>query len=240
MSEHLSQTQLAGYCGRTLDTDELLAVDRHLAWCDVCHERLTGILPDGAQRVARASLPPVERAFHLDYVQHLEPYVDGTADDIDREIVDSHVAECSRCAVDLKDLLAFKQQPVAALTGDAGDTWWRWRQWVPQWPSVSNPALAVGAVVAVFTVVMAVLWWTSGSRPVQHVGTGSPQPGASVAAPSASLTPPTQNNSPTQSRDNEANPLTRGEPLIALNDAGGQVVLNQRGELEGLNDLPPD
>ena len=53
MSEHLSQSQLAGYSGRTLDPDELLAVDGHLASCDVCHKRLTGILP-GVAKLASA------------------------------------------------------------------------------------------------------------------------------------------------------------------------------------------
>ena len=95
MSEHLSQTQLAGYSARTLEPDELLAVDRHLASCDVCHQRLFRSLP-GAAKVAVS--PSFEAPFHLDYAQHLEPYVDGKANDIDREIVDSHVALCSKCA----------------------------------------------------------------------------------------------------------------------------------------------
>ena len=119
MSEHLSQTQLTGYSGRTLPPQELLAVDNHLASCDVCHERLTRILPAIAKLAISQSFESGEGLFHLDYEQHLEPYVEGKADDIDREIVDSHVALCSKCATDLKDLLAFKQQPVPALTDGA-------------------------------------------------------------------------------------------------------------------------
>jgi len=108
--EHLSEMQLTRYIERSLDPQELLAVDRHLASCDLCHERLTGI-PPGASILFESDDEP----FHLDYEQHLEPYVDGTANDIDREIVDSHVAICSKCATDLEELLAFKQQPVAAI-----------------------------------------------------------------------------------------------------------------------------
>src|SRR5678815_753437 len=95
-SEHLSQSQLAVYSGRTLDPHELLAVDGHLASCDECHKRLTGILPGVAKLALSPSLQSDERPFHLDYDQYLEPYVEGNANDIDREIVDSHVAQCSK------------------------------------------------------------------------------------------------------------------------------------------------
>ena len=226
MSEHLSQTQLTGYSGRTLPPQELLAADNHLASCDVCHERLTRILPRTAKfAMSETGVEP----FHLDYEQHLEPYVDGKADDIDREIVDSHVALCSKCATDLRDLVAFKQQPAAAITGAAGvpSSWWK--RWVPQWPSLPSPALATAAVIAVFVLAMAVLFWTTkpASQRVEHVQTGSP-----VSEPSPAST---EHTTETDSATNE-----REEPLIALNDAGGQVIVNQRGELEGLHDLPQD
>lgn len=248
MSEHLSQIQIAGYSGRTLDTDELLAVDRHLASCDVCHQRLTRSLP----RTAKLS-PAVEigeATFHLDYDQHLQAYVDGKADDIDREIVDSHVALCSKCADDLKDLLAFKQQPVAASTGTARTTS-RWKQWLPQWPFVPNPALATAVVIAVFVLAMAALLWATypTSQRVEHAEAGPP------ASDKPSPVPEREQPSPaptahTVQKISPANQLPeiraalptppRGESLIVLNDAGGQVIVNPRGRLEGLPDLPPD
>lgn len=248
MSEHLSQIQIAGYSGRTLDTDELLAVDRHLASCDVCHQRLTRSLP----RTAKLS-PAVEigeATFHLDYDQHLQAYVDGKADDIDREIVDSHVALCSKCADDLKDLLAFKQQPVAASTGTARTTS-RWKQWLPQWSFVPNPALATAVVIAVFVLAMAALLWATypTSQRVEHAEAGPP------ASDKPSPVPEREQPSPaptahTVQKISPANQLPeiraalptppRGESLIVLNDAGGQVIVNPRGRLEGLPDLPPD
>src|ERR1043165_2616924 len=147
MSEHLSQTQLAGYSGRTLYPDELLAVDSHLASCDECHERLTRIMPG-------TSVDSGEEPFHLDYDEHLHPYVDGTANEIDREIVDSHVAQCSRCADELRDLLAFREQAVAAVTSTSS----RWLP--PQRRLLPIPALAAAVVIAVFVLTMAVIWWT--------------------------------------------------------------------------------
>jgi hypothetical protein len=229
MSEHLSQAQLAGYRGRTLYPDELLAADRHLASCDECHERLTRILPAvGKLDESR------EGPFHLDYDQHLEPYVDGRANDIDREIVDSHVAVCSECAADLKDLLAFKQPPVAVVPTSS-----RWKQWWPQWRLLPNPALATAVVIAVFIVAMAVLLWATypTSRRNERVGTGSPEPDKkALEQPSPPLADhATRTNSPAT----QPTPA-REEPLIVLNDAGGQVIVNQRGRLEGLDELPPD
>jgi hypothetical protein len=225
MSEHLSQAQLAGYRGRTLNPDELLTVDRHLASCDECHERLTRI-PAG---VAKPTQPfaSEEGSFHLDYEQHLEPYVDGKANDIDREIVDSHVALCSECAGELRDLLAFKQQPVAVA---------RTPSWWPQWRWLPNPALATAVVIAVFILAMAVLLWTRypTSRRVEQAGIGSPEPDKQ---------PPEIKPSPAPAEHTtQKNPSTppREEPLIVLNDAGGQVILNQHGRLEGLQELPPD
>jgi len=46
------------------------------------------------------------RDHHLAY-ETLEQMVDGTADDVTREIVASHVGMCANCAADLRDLTAF-------------------------------------------------------------------------------------------------------------------------------------
>ena len=176
MSEHLSQTQLTAYSGRTLPPQELLAVDNHLASCDVCHQRLTRILPADAKIPGSQSFESGEGPFHLNYEQHLEPYVDGKANEIDREIVDSHVALCSKCANDLRDLLAFK---AAARCCDhcrfprhiiAVETM------VAPMAALPNPALATAAVIAVFILAMAVLLWTTNptSRRVEQAETGSP------------------------------------------------------------------
>lgn len=247
MSEHLSQSQLAGYSGRTLDSDELLAVDGHLASCDVCHKRLTGILPGVVKLVLSPSFQSGERPFHLDYDQYLEPYVDGKANDIDREIVDSHAAQCSQCADDLRDLLAFKQQPAVAKTGDDAITSSRWKQWLPQWPLLSNPALTTAVVIAVFILGMAVLVWTTyrASRRVERAATGSSESQKQRQAVEKEPPPPasTEHTTPEKSLSNQSQvlpTLPREEPLITLNDAGGQILVNERGQLEGLDDLPPD
>jgi hypothetical protein len=175
-----------------------------------------------------------EGPFHLDYEQHLEPYVDGKANDIDREIVDSHIALCSRCADELRDLFAFKQQP---LTSEAPVTSPRWKQWLSRWPLLSNPASATAVVIGVLILAMAILLWTTyrASRRVEHASTGSPESDRHVEKEQPSPAPTGHTT-----RENSPSNLPREEPLITLHDAGGQILVNQRGQLEGLDELPPE
>ena len=172
-----------------------------------------------------------EGPFHLDYEQHLEPYVDGKADDIDREIVDSHVALCSTCAAELKDLQEFKQQPVAAITAEDRSSS-RWKQWVPEWSLLSRPAWAAAGVVAAFILATAVFMWTR-TRPAEQTRIIRPIPEGKKELPSPA---PTQEKAPSP----HPSMSPREEPLLVLNDAGGQVTVNKSGRLEGLQELPPD
>lgn len=249
MSEHLSQTQLAAYNGRTLYPDELLAVDSHLASCDECHERLTRMAPAVGRFTVSRAADAAEGPFHLDYEQHLEPYVDGTANDIDREIVDSHVALCSACAAELKDLLEFKQQPGAA-TGDTRTTSRR-KRWFPQWSFLPSPAWAMAAVIGVFALITAIILWTmySTSRRVEQATNlpstpDQPAQGPENAQPSPEAAGSTgQTNPPSTTTDDYGTTVPappNEQPLAVVYDANGQLVLTQRGRLEGLEDLPPD
>ena len=250
MSQHLSQTQLAAYNDRTLYPDELLTVDSHLASCDECHERLTRMVPAVGRPTVSPAFESGQRDFHLDYEQHLEPYVDGKASDIEREIVDSHVALCSPCAAELRDLLEFKQQPVAATTGDVRPTS-RWKHWFPQLSFLPNPAWAMAAVVAMFVLVMAVVFWMTypTSRRVEQATTLPPTPdqpkqGPENEQPSPSATVHSAQEpvpSDQLAKNGSTQPLPPSDqPRIVVYDANGQLVLTQRGRLEGLEDLPPD
>ena len=257
MSEHLSNIQLAGYSGRTLNADELLAVDRHLASCDACHARFTSSLPGGVN-VSAPLFDSMEEPFHLDYDQHLKPFVDGQLNKIDREIVESHVALCSACADDLQDLQEFSQQPAHTRVNDASTVSPApWKQWLPQWqwPRLSNSPLAAAFMVAVFIlgITLAVLIWTTRPtpRPVEQAGPGSPvevdkqaaainqespTPGSSEQTADKNASTP-----PGQPQKNRVEQKSGGEEsLLALNDGGGQVTLNQQGQVVGLEQLPPD
>lgn len=221
MAEHLSQLQLTGYSGRTLDGDELLAVDRHLASCDVCHEKLVRISSPVPGR------PASEEPFHLTYEEHLEAYVEGKANDIDREIIESHIAYCSTCADELSDLQEFRRQPQYAVSPS------KWKLWIDSWRQpVRIPHFSTALVFAILilAITVAVILWTTyrASRSVEQ--TGITPPANKIEQPS----PENQANGSDQPKDEPE------EPLIALNDGGGQVTMDQQGRVEGLGSLPPD
>ena len=245
-AEHLSQIQLVGYGAKTLNPDELLAVDRHLASCDACHDRLTRISTHVSDRSYDL---PIHEPFHLDYDQHLVPYVDGTANEIDREIIESHIALCSSCAEDIRDLQEFKQQPVPPSPQAERDVRVsRWTRWTEHWPRplAWNPQLTATLVIAVFTlgISTAVFMWAM-NRSQQSVHRAGPTstPGVDQQNP-----PAVPGQSPDQVANNPSpDPRTvqspdpqRDEPLIALNDGGQQITIDERGHSTGLESLPPD
>lgn len=255
MSEHLSQIQLAGYGGRTLDADELLVVDRHLASCDACYQRLTHVFPRTWDQSRRAddvaSSRSIEEPFHLDHDHHLSAYVDGTANEIDREIVESHVSLCSECAEDLRDLQEFSRQRVRPTVRQSS-----WKQWMVQWqwPRVWNPQLTAVLIIGIFILCMTVaifLWTTYRTpSPIQQAGQTPPAeadkqiPGTNKEALSPTGAGGNSDKiavqpSPRQQEDKPNQPTTQG-PLIALNDGMGQVTLDQNGQVAGLQSLPPD
>ena len=47
--------------------------------------------------------------FHLDYENHLKPFVLKTADAVTHEIVESHIEVCPECLGDLRDLMEFHE-----------------------------------------------------------------------------------------------------------------------------------
>lgn len=47
--------------------------------------------------------------FHLDYEEHLRPFVDNEADSATREIVESHTQSCGNCAFQLRELREFSE-----------------------------------------------------------------------------------------------------------------------------------
>lgn len=244
MADHLSQTQLAGYCRRTLNAEELVMADRHLAACQLCHERLIQISGQSADPAVLVRLSP-EEPFHLDYEQHLAAYVDGTLNDIDREIVESHLALCSSCTEDLRDVQEFSRQPGMSLAHEekplAQRRWWATWQWSPWTPQLTAALVIVGFLLAL---VAAFVFWTTNrtSKPVQQAGpTASPEldPQNPVVKPTTETV--AGQPSPEQ-QDDRRNQSTgqRERPLIALNDAGRQITLDPQGHLSGLDSMPDD
>src|SRR5260370_15673206 len=111
MSNHVTAEQIAQYRNKSMPPGDLLAFDRHVAQCGECRTQLAS-----ADRVATL-LSGIETAAtapqHLAYDQ-LADYVDAKSGEVDREIVESHVELCDRCATELGDLAAFADGMAAA------------------------------------------------------------------------------------------------------------------------------
>ena len=84
--------------------------DRHVVQYGECRNQLTNRLT--REELVTTLLAGVASAAaaaeHLSYEQ-MTAYVDAKSDDVDREIIESHVELCARCGAELGDLAAFAQ-----------------------------------------------------------------------------------------------------------------------------------
>ena len=110
-TEHIAERDFIGYSKRELAAAETLRVQRHVAVCDACSEKLALVFD------AQTSFSAVQNNFafddfsgeleHLPYEQ-LALFVDEKLDEVDREIAESHFAICLECAKDLNDLRSYR------------------------------------------------------------------------------------------------------------------------------------
>lgn len=101
MSElHVTRERMLRLRQRQLQPDEVLSTFRHIAACGECRRFVADEIHVPDFRVGISSADPV----HLDPDAQLIPWVDGTLDDADREIVESHLDDCPLCRADAADL----------------------------------------------------------------------------------------------------------------------------------------
>jgi len=105
MSEHLSMQQIERYRQRALSPAELLAADDHIAVCAPCRQQLAEAMRASFSFVRAGDV--VSEPEHLEYEQ-LAAYVDSALDEVDREIVESHLELCAACVAEVRDLRAFR------------------------------------------------------------------------------------------------------------------------------------
>ena len=109
---HLTEEQLSSYTNRTLSAAELLWVDDHLNECAACQENLSSVLQawggDKAVNSTAWELAADWGEDHLNFTQ-LAAYVDQQLDEVEQEIVLSHLQVCTVCQEEIEDLRSFKQ-----------------------------------------------------------------------------------------------------------------------------------
>lgn len=163
-SGHITAETAEGYRHRLLPPPELLAAQAHAARCEACRARLAGAagLDAAFAKVHEefaAGPGRDEEPEHLPYEQ-LAAFVDGSLDEVTREIAESHLAVCAGCAGDAEDLRQYQTISAAAPVGlnaaggaspaKAPGAWRRLLSSLNVIPSprVLVPTAAVAAIVA--------------------------------------------------------------------------------------------
>src|SRR5262245_57315975 len=109
MISHLTKQQIQAYYARSLSPQELISALRHLTTCEACR------IEAGASEKTRQTYLALDRvleesperdAFHLS-TEHLGDYASNQIDEIDAEIVESHIEDCTRCAAEVYQLKIF-------------------------------------------------------------------------------------------------------------------------------------
>jgi hypothetical protein len=230
LPDHLTKNQIEDYARRELPPTELLAASEHLGLCAVCRRRVQRALDGDATYLALRSELFGEgelssSRMHLTFEQ-IAGWVDATLIGSELQIVEDHLTCCQQCELAVDDLRAFKDQ--VALDGEDRLTpmnvttekaWHRLSAILsPFWPK----PLVLGAALAVllFGAASWLVWQTLSLREtITTVENTSPK--ASVPILSGS--------------DQKGTAVT---VIARLNDGYGDVTLDEKGKLSGVDHLP--
>ncbi|MCY7376426.1 MAG: zf-HC2 domain-containing protein [Pyrinomonadaceae bacterium] len=105
--KHPNKEKLQNYTARRLSSAEMTAVILHLENCADCFDALQKLSPFSENQIVALLSERADEVFHLDYDEHLRPFVDNEADDATREIVAGHTRVCAVCAFQLRELREF-------------------------------------------------------------------------------------------------------------------------------------
>jgi hypothetical protein len=142
------------------------------------------------------------------------------------------LADCEQCEMAVNDLRVFREQVASELNSEyqlapvmVENSW---RRFVKALSSLfpRPPALILGSVLTMLLLILAGwLIWEAPQRKETEMTETIPSPTPPAATPVVSPTP-----------------MLRDEPTVMvarLNDGGGQVTLDQEGNLRGIDNLPP-
>ncbi len=249
MNGHLSTQLIEKYRQRALQPAELLDADDHLAACEACRQLI------GDERRAQAAVRSVRADLeaagltHIPY-ERLAAYAEGALDPTDREIADSHLQMCLRCAEELDDLRAFATE-MAASSGKeyapvapssprekASSLAKGWRErFEAFWRS---PAFSLPVQLASLGLILALLLWAASLKShnsqlqmaLDNERRQSEKLKQDYQAANASVAE-LQNQ---LARINSTG-QTSSSIVLTLNDGAGQVTLDKEGNVTG---APPD
>ena len=233
MTDHLTETEISLFRDRTIRPAERERIDSHVAGCESCLRR---ILPseDSAlvySELTEALLPDgAEEAFHLSNAD-VRRYANGSVDQTDRVIFESHFDICDQCSEAVQSLAA--SSLIESVSSSTRQAEIPAQQFSPAWSAAFQftPARAVaGVVVAACLVLVFVLWQRWHARAVD-------QTAQQTTSQTPSNTPGDSSPTPTQTEATK-NSTTDQFAAASLTDNGRKIQLDTSGKLIGLEELP--
>ena len=211
MTEHPSTQLLEEYGRRTLSPDVFIAIQRHISTCRDCSRGAgTVTKEDYSNLLAAVSPSQTDEPYHLSTAE-LSGYVNEDLDELDWENAESHLEVCDECRTDVETL---RHKTISTTVA-----WWKVHL------LQSHPVQIASLVVLILLLIGFVVWRMRNSRePLQApLQNGSkPEEGYASSSPS-----------PVQPQDENV------KVVAELYDGGRRIVLNEKGELEGAEHLPP-
>jgi hypothetical protein len=262
--EHITGETAERYRLKLLPPAHILAAQAHAALCEECRARLAGAFTlDAALTTVRAEFSgPDGEPEHLPY-EHLTAFVDGSLDDVTREIAESHLAVCAECAGDAEDLRQYQTiaaHAPAGLTPSGGGSpaktpgaWWRRLSSLNFIPSLG--VLVPTAAAATLVVAALLGLWVASRRSAAPGPVARMKPAENRAAAPTPESPareverrgelvatatPGQPPRPTPQHKAPSPAHSANASRVALDDGGGLVTFDARGDLRGLEALSPE
>ncbi|MEO7969985.1 MAG: zf-HC2 domain-containing protein [bacterium] len=239
MSDHLTHEQIASYYERRLPPAELIALDNHVAACVECRSDLSaGGFEQAKVTSLKQDIESATLSEHLDYDQ-LAGLADGTLEETEVELVESHLAGCAQCELLASDLRVFKDEIATGLGerylpspshGMSAVRRQSFSDSLKAFFSFKAPGYALGIAALALLVIGLSIWLMQRSKTVV-----SPTPQLAESSSPAPLVSPDGNVNIAPG----PSPGASAPALIALNDGPRNIGVDERGEVTGLDDLPP-
>lgn len=238
MTDHPPSHELEQYWRRTLSPANFLAVHRHVATCPRCAEQSSPQqLTRDFEELRAALLPATDPApYHLSATE-VSAYRRGELSEIDLEIAESHLITCAQCRDEAQmPAVAAADRPDARGQGvdNVLPVFSRGWQLPFQWMNGSR-SWGVAAVVCGGAILILLAMFLFRTRTDERSGQTVPPENAVRDQRAAENLP---NNAESHAAPPYEGALTAAQLVVALNDGGERITLDNRGEFEGLERLP--
>ncbi len=235
MSAHLSNIEITAYQQGKLAAKELLALDKHLATCEQCRQQLSKALGIKGWLTALQEDLTAVATDKLDHIacEDFSAYVEEKMDEVEREIVESHLEICMQCAEELQALQAFLlTKPAIIYTPQL-----TWKERLTKgWQAIFSLRGAVGFAMLALVMLCAGLTVLPLRKQVNDLA-GQVEV---LQTENTRLRQDAQNAyAQLEKLQTLPSPPPQREVLVSIKDGDKEVILDKQGNLAGVESLPP-